>query len=146
MQRILNMWPKCFCFFFKSSLLILCGRALLQNNSTKCDCSRLPISVSQSIKYKSYLATVVLLSEDISASPLCPCNYFWERICFNMSSVNEPWQGMLQASSSWLTCIWHNVPCADRCRVAVCSSGFCHCKRIRHDWWKSWQHELWKSH
>lgn len=51
-----------------------------------------------------------------------------------MSLANEQRQGMLQASSSWLTCIWHNVPCADRCRVAVWSSGFYHCKRIRHDW------------
>lgn len=45
-----------------------------------------------------------------------------------MGLVNEPRQGMLWASSSWLTCIWHNVPCADRCRVAVWSSGFYHCK------------------
>lgn len=51
-----------------------------------------------------------------------------------MGLANEQRQGMLQASSSWLTCIWHNVPCADRCRVAVWSSGFHHCKRIRHDW------------
>lgn len=77
---------------------------------------------------------VVLLSEDISASPLCPCNYFGACICFNMSLANEQRQGMLQASSSWLTCIWHNVPCADRCRVAVWSSGLYHGKRIRHDW------------
>lgn len=53
---------------------------------------------------------------------------------FNMSLADEQRQGMLQASSSWLTCIWHNVPCADRCRVAVWSSGLYHCKRIRHDW------------
>lgn len=76
----------------------------------------------------------MLLSEDISASPPCPCNYFGECICFNMSLANEQRQGMLQASSSWLTCIWHNVPCADRCRVAVWSSGLYHCKRIGHDW------------
>lgn len=93
-----------------------------------------PDLASESIKYKSYCSAVVLVSEDISATPLCPCNYFGVCVCFNMSLANEQRQGMLQASSSWLTCIWHNVPCADKCRVAVWSSGFYHCKRIRHDW------------
>lgn len=74
------------------------------------------------------------LSVDVAASCQCPCNYFGERIWFNMSSANEPRQGMLQASSSWLTCTWHNVPCADRCRVAVWSSGFLFCEKIRRDW------------
>lgn len=74
------------------------------------------------------------LSEDVSASRQCPCNYFGECIEFNMSLANKPRQGMLQASSSWLTCTWHNVPCADRCMVAVWSSEFCCCKKTRHDW------------
>lgn len=91
-------------------------------------------SESKSLNKKPYCTACVLLSEDVSVLPLCPCNYFEECICFNMSLANEQRQGMLQASSSWLTCIWHNVPCADRCRVAVWSSGFYHCKRIRHDW------------
>lgn len=83
-----------------------------------------PDMALETIKQNPYCATVVLLSEDISASPLCPCNYFGECIFFNMSLANERRQGMLQASSSWLTCIWHNVPCTDRYRVAVCSAGF----------------------
>lgn len=57
-----------------------------------------------------------------------------ECVSFNMGSANKQRQGMLQASSSWLTCIWHNVPCTDRCRVAVWSSGLYHGKTTRHDW------------
>lgn len=57
-----------------------------------------------------------------------------ECVSFNMGLANERRQGMLQASSSWLTCIWHNVPCTDRCRVAVWSSGLYHGKTSRRDW------------
>lgn len=104
-----------------------CLKCSAAHNSPACNIKMAPNLASESIKWKPYCTAVVLLSGHISSSPLCPCNYFGEHICFNMSLVNEPGQGMLQASSSWLTCIWHYVPFADRCRVAVCSSGLCHC-------------------
>lgn len=89
---------------------------------------------SEAIKRQSCWATFVLQLVWRHFRRLCPCDYFEERIWFNKSLANEQRQGMLQASSSWLTCTWHSIPCADRCRVAVWSSGFCRCKRIRHDW------------